>query len=68
MRIFSRTRDEITESFPELPDALADLPQDAILDGEIVAWSYLEVNERRTCAAVQRSPAAPGTKERSASN
>ena len=41
VRIFSRTRDEITESFPELPDALAGLAQDAILDGEIVAWSYL---------------------------
>jgi DNA ligase-1 len=41
VHIFSRTRDEITESFPELPDALAGLPQDAILDGEIVAWSYL---------------------------
>ena len=41
VRFFSRTRDEITESFPELPDALAGMPQDAILDGEIVAWSYL---------------------------
>jgi DNA ligase-1 len=41
-RFFSRTRDEITESFPELPDALARLPQDAILDGEILAWSYSE--------------------------
>ena len=41
VRIFSRTRDEITESFPELPNALAGLPRDAILDGEIVAWSYL---------------------------
>jgi len=40
VRLFSRTRDEITESFPELPDALAGLPQDAILDGEIVAWEY----------------------------
>jgi len=40
VRFFSRTRDEITESFPELPDALSGLPQDAILDGEIVAWSY----------------------------
>ena len=39
-KLFSRTRDEITESFPELPDALAGLPQDAILDGEIVAWEY----------------------------
>ena len=39
VRLFSRTRDEITESFPELPSALAGLPKDAILDGEIVAWS-----------------------------
>ena len=38
VRVFSRTRDEITESFPELPPALAGLPKDAILDGEIVAW------------------------------
>jgi len=47
VRIFSRTRDEITESFPELPDALAGLAQEVILDGEIVAWSYLtaDVNE-----------------------
>src|SRR3954470_9682500 len=42
VRIFSRTRDEITESFPELPPALSGLPQDAILDGEIVAWEYPE--------------------------
>ena len=54
VRIFSRTRDEITESFPELPDALAGLPQDAILDGEIVAWSY-EATGRRSDAGV--SPA-----------
>jgi len=47
VKIFSRTRDEITESFPELPDVLAGIPQDVILDGEIVAWSYLvgEPNE-----------------------
>ena len=40
VKIFSRTRDEITESFPELPPALAGLSGDAILDGEIVAWEY----------------------------
>lgn len=40
VRFFSRTRDEITESFPELPEALAGLPKDAIFDGEIVAWSH----------------------------
>jgi DNA ligase-1 len=47
VRIFSRTRDDITESFPELPSVLAGLPADVILDGEIVAWSYLaaESNE-----------------------
>jgi DNA ligase 1 len=45
VRFFSRTRDEITASFPELPDALTGLPQDAILDGEIVAWSYLTEGE-----------------------
>jgi DNA ligase-1 len=38
VRIFSRTRDEITESFPELPMVLAGLDKDVILDGEIVAW------------------------------
>ncbi len=42
VRFYSRTRDEITESFPELPEALAGLPREAILDGEIVAWSYGE--------------------------
>ncbi len=42
VHLFSRTRDEITESFPELPGALAGLPKDAILDGEILAWSYSE--------------------------
>ena len=45
VRFFSRTRDEITESFPELPSVLAGLPQDAILDGEILAWSYLSGDE-----------------------
>jgi len=44
VKLFSRTRDDITESFPELPDALAGLPQDAILDGEIVAWGYEPVD------------------------
>ena len=39
-KFFSRNRDEVTESFPELPGALAGLAQDAILDGEIVAWEY----------------------------
>jgi DNA ligase-1 len=37
VKIFSRTRDEVTE-FPELNMALAALPGELILDGEILAW------------------------------
>ena len=60
VRFFSRTRDEITESFPELPDALAGLPQDVILDGEIVAWSYLPADELEPeTAGEQASPPTP---------
>jgi DNA ligase-1 len=53
VRIFSRTRDEITESFPELPDALAGLGV-AILDGEIVAWSYLDEGRALPFSALQQ--------------
>lgn len=54
IRLFSRTRDDITQSFPELPDALAGLPKDAILDGEIVAWSYLSGDALPFSALQQR--------------
>jgi DNA ligase-1 len=43
VKLFSRTRDEITESFPELAAALSGLSKDAVLDGEIVAWEYPEM-------------------------
>jgi DNA ligase-1 len=59
VKFFSRTRDEITESFPELPDALAGLPQDAILDGEIVAWEYPQ-DLARTQRVVDESPSEAG--------
>ena len=39
VRIFSRTLDEISESFPEIPPALRAFPRPVILDGEILAWS-----------------------------
>jgi DNA ligase-1 len=42
VRLYSRTLDEITDSFPELPDALAHFSGDLILDGEIVAWHRAE--------------------------
>ncbi len=39
VRLFSRTLDEISQSFPELPPALRAYPEPLILDGEILAWS-----------------------------
>jgi DNA ligase-1 len=54
VKFFSRTRDEITESFPELPDALTGLAQDAILDGEIVAWDYAAGHARPFSVLQQR--------------
>src|SRR3984885_5797344 len=40
VKLFSRTRDEITESFPEIEETFAEIDGEAILDGEIVAWDY----------------------------
>ncbi|MGE5113573.1 MAG: ATP-dependent DNA ligase [Acidobacteriaceae bacterium] len=42
VRIFSRTRDDITESFPELVPWLAALAPGAVLDGEVLAWEFNE--------------------------
>jgi len=36
--IFSRSRETMTESFPEIVEAFAAFSQSAILDGEILAW------------------------------
>jgi DNA ligase-1 len=40
VRIFSRTLDDVTPSFPELVGGLSELPDEVILDGEIVAWRH----------------------------
>ncbi len=37
--LFSRTLDEISQSFPELLPALRAFPQPVVLDGEVLAWS-----------------------------
>lgn len=37
-RIFSRTLDDVTDSFPELAQALLALPEPVVLDGEVLAW------------------------------
>jgi DNA ligase-1 len=38
VRLFSRTLDEVTPSFPELVGPLSEFAGEVILDGEIVAW------------------------------
>jgi DNA ligase-1 len=42
VRIFSRTREDITASFPELTEWFAAAPEPAVLDGEILAWDPAE--------------------------
>jgi DNA ligase 1 len=38
VRLFSRTLDEVSQSFPELIATLGKVPGEVIFDGEIVAW------------------------------
>ena len=40
VRLFSRTLDEVTLSFPELAGPLSEFAGEVILDGEIVAWRH----------------------------
>jgi DNA ligase-1 len=57
-RLYSRTRDEITESFPELPPTLGGLADGTILDGEIVAWSPVGLGTpARQISALTTNPA-----------
>lgn len=39
VEIFSRSRDDLSPSFPELIEAFAEIPEKVILDGEILAWN-----------------------------
>ena len=40
VRIFSRTREDVTASFPELAEWFSAVKTPAILDGEILAWDF----------------------------
>jgi len=62
VRIFSRTLDDITESFPELVPGLAAFTDDVILDGEIVAW----VSDAPRLRGADRTRASGPTQARSA--
>ena len=39
VQLFSRSRDDLSASFPELVEAFATIPEKVILDGEILAWN-----------------------------
>jgi DNA ligase-1 len=53
VRIFSRTLDEVSESFPELPPALLAFAEPVILDGEILAWDQ-RANQALPFSALQK--------------
>jgi DNA ligase-1 len=40
VRIFSRTREDVTASFPELAEWFSAVKTPAILDGEVLAWDF----------------------------
>ena len=42
VRLFSRTLDDVSESFPEVAATLAGVSGEVILDGEILAWQHDE--------------------------
>jgi DNA ligase-1 len=46
VRLFSRTLDDVSQSFPELVRTLSSLSGEVVLDGEIVAWQHDEDNGR----------------------
>lgn len=64
VRLFSRTLDDITDSFPDLIPSLAAIGREVILDGEILAWrngqalAFSELQKRlgrkKVSAAMQR--------------
>jgi len=53
VRIFSRTLDEVSESFPELPPALLAFAEAVILDGEVLAWDQ-RANQALPFSALQK--------------
>ena len=62
VRIFSRTREDVTASFPELAEWFSAVKTPAILDGEILAWDY---NDRsRPSVYIAAAPAQPQTRHR----
>ena len=62
VRIFSRTREDVTASFPELAEWFSAVKTPAILDGEILAWDYM--TDRALPVYIAAAPAQPQTRHR----
>jgi DNA ligase-1 len=43
--LFSRSREDMTSSFPELVEAFAGFREPLVLDGEILAWNHVSTSE-----------------------
>jgi len=52
--LYSRNRDDLSESFPDLVEAFAAIGESAILDGEILAWNPADSRAHAFCALQQR--------------
>jgi DNA ligase 1 len=60
--LFSRSRDDMTASFPEIVEAFAGFPEAVILDGEILAWSVGDGEKSvgdALCSPVSGASASP---------
>ncbi|MEO8726485.1 MAG: ATP-dependent DNA ligase [Acidobacteriaceae bacterium] len=62
VKLFSRTLDEITASFPEAAAALEKMPEGVILDGEILAWDASAVSSAAIEAAEEEGVAVAMTR------
>ena len=64
VELYSRTLDPVTHRFPEVVAALAALPHDFILDGEVVAFAATAAGGR--CLPFTALQTAPGPQDRDA--
>jgi DNA ligase-1 len=65
--LFSRSRDDMTHSFPEITEAFANTTEPLILDGEILAWRVGENDGVSHDETVVSNRAATGVSHRAAS-
>jgi DNA ligase-1 len=65
--LFSRSRDDMTHSFPEITEAFANITEPLILDGEILAWRVGENDGVSNGETGVSNRAASGVSNRAAS-